>query len=89
MTRTRTQAQLEIEALAAIGEAMLFNARGNPETVKALFDQGSRFVAGNSVLKRLTELCRSAAHDPNWRASTEARLRMLGAKHADLDLRDT
>lgn len=88
MTRTRTPAQLEIEALAAIGEALLFNVRGNPEAVKALFEQGSRFVAANAVSKCLTELCRNAAHDPNWRTLTEARLRMLGRKHAELDLGD-
>lgn len=86
MTRTRTQAQLEIEALAAIGEALLFNARGNPAAVKALFGQGSKFVAANPVLKRLTELCNAAAHDPNWRTSTEARRQMLGAKNAEPDL---
>lgn len=67
MTHQRTQRELEMEALAAIGEAMLFNSRGNPEAAKALFHQGAKYVASNAVLKRLTELCHNVGHDPNWR----------------------
>lgn len=80
MTREKTQAELELQALAAIGEALLFNNRGNPQAVIELRNQGKRFLASNAVSKKLSELCHNAAHDPNWRVSKETRLRMAGGK---------
>lgn len=85
MTRKRTQAELELQALAAIAEALLFDNRGNPQAIAELFQQGKRFAASNQVLKKLTELCHNARHDPNWRVSKEARLKMAGRK-AILDM---
>ncbi|MDD2914976.1 MAG: hypothetical protein PHP70_06615 [Gallionella sp.] len=78
MKRVQAAADLEIQALAAVGEAVLFHNRGNPAATKELLSQGMRFVAANAVAKKLTELCKNAGHDPNWRTSTEARLLMLG-----------
>lgn len=43
MAREKIQAELELQALAAIGEAMLFNSRGNPQAVMELRNQGNDF----------------------------------------------
>jgi len=80
MKPVRTKAELEIEALAAIAEALLFDNRGSPQAIAELFQQGKRFVGSNAVLKELTEICHNASHDPNWRVSKEARLKMHGRK---------
>ena len=74
----RTQEELELEALAAIGEAMLFNNRGNAAEVAKLKTEGMRFLSANVVRKKLSDLCHNAAHDPNWRVSRTTRKQMLG-----------
>lgn len=60
--------QLELEALAAVGEMLLFDqARGNPEEAQRILRCARLFARSDSVLQRLNELCADAGSNATWR----------------------
>lgn len=62
-----TNKRLELEALAAVGEMLLFDkARGNPEEAKRIMRCASIFVRSDDAAKRLSELCAEAGSDATW-----------------------
>lgn len=59
--------QLELEALAAVGEMLLFDkARGNPEEAAHVLRCARVFARSEAVKQRLSELCSEAGRDVNW-----------------------
>ena len=67
MTRDK---QLELEALAAIGEMLLFDkARGNQEEAARILRCARLFARSEEVAQRLSELCGEAGSNVNWHAS--------------------
>lgn len=65
MTETRTQ--LELEALAAVGEMLLFDcARGNPEEAARILRCARLFARSEDAAQRLGELCNEAGSDATW-----------------------
>lgn len=58
--------QLELEALAAVGEMLLFDkARGNPEEAAHVLRCARVFARSEAVKQRLSELCNKAGRDVN------------------------
>lgn len=61
------QKQLELEALAAVGEMLLFDkARGNPEEAARILRCARLFVRSEDTAQRLSELCTEAGSDAAW-----------------------
>ena len=59
--------QLELEALAAIGEMLLFDtARGNPEEAARILRCAQFFARSEETAQRLSELCTQAGSDAMW-----------------------
>lgn len=59
--------QLELEALAAVGEMLLFDkARGNPEEAARILRCARFFARSEAVGQRLSELCNEAGLDVTW-----------------------
>lgn len=60
--------QLELEALAAVGEMLLFDqARGNPEEAARILRCARLFARSEDAAQRLSELCNEAGSDATWR----------------------
>lgn len=60
--------QLELEALAAVGEMLLFDqARGNPEEAARILRCARLFARSEDAARRLSELCNEAGSDTTWR----------------------
>mgnify|MGYP003461655390 CR=1 FL=1 len=56
--------QLELEALAAVGEMLLFDqARGNPEEAARILRCARLFARSEDAAQRLSELCNEAGSD--------------------------
>jgi len=55
-----------IQALAAIGEAMLIACRGDKVRIDMIRKEASRYAAINPVLKALTSMCEDAAENAEW-----------------------
>jgi predicted DNA-binding protein len=67
--------QLGFEALAAIGEMLLFDrARGNPEEAARILRCGRLFARSEDVAQRLSELCTEAGSDATWHEKTVEQL---------------
>jgi len=59
--------QLELEALAAVGEMLLFDkARGNPEEADRILRCARLFARSEDTAQRLSELCTEAGSDAAW-----------------------
>jgi len=59
--------QLELEALAAVGEMLLFDkARGNPEEAARILRSAGFFARTEDTEQRLSELCTEAGSDTAW-----------------------
>lgn len=59
--------QLELEALAAVGEMLLFDrARGNPEEAARILRCARLFARSEDAARRLSELCSEAGSDSTW-----------------------
>lgn len=59
--------QLELEALAAVGEMLLFDkARGNPEEAARILRCARLFARSEDTAQRLSELCTAAGTDATW-----------------------
>lgn len=62
-----TDKQLELEALAAVGEMLLFDkARGKPEESERILRCARIFVRSERALQCLTDLCKAAGSDATW-----------------------
>ena len=62
--------QLELEALAAVGEMLLFDqARGNPEEAARILRCARLFARSEDAAQRLSELCAEAGSDATWHES--------------------
>ena len=62
--------QLELEALAAVGEMLLFDrARGNPEEAARILRCARLFARSENAAQRLSELCSEAGSDSTWHES--------------------
>jgi predicted DNA-binding protein len=62
--------QLEFEALAAVGEMLLFDcARGNPEEAARILRCARLFARSEDAAQRLSELCTEAGGDATWHES--------------------
>lgn len=60
--------QLELEALAAVGEMLLFDqARGNPEEAARILRCARLFARSEGAAQRLSDLCNEAGSDATWR----------------------
>lgn len=58
---------LELEALAAVGEMLLFDqARGNPEEAARILRCARLFARSEDAVQRLRELCNEAGSDATW-----------------------
>ncbi|MEX3581412.1 MAG: hypothetical protein VB137_00250 [Burkholderia sp.] len=71
--------QLELEALAAVGEMLLFDqARGNPEEAARILRCARLFARSEDAAQRLSELCNEAGSDrdvrqtPSFRAGKDS-----------------
>lgn len=63
--------QLELEALAAVGEMLLFDAaRGKPEEAQRILRCATLFARSKSVLQRLSALCADAGSNMTWHEKT-------------------
>ena len=68
---SETDKQLELEALAAVGEMLLFDkARGKPEEAERILRCARLFARSEGVLQRLSELCAEAGRDATWLEKT-------------------
>jgi predicted DNA-binding protein len=66
-----TNKQLELEALAAVGEMLLFDkARGNPEEAERIMRCARIFVRSDDAAQRLSELCTEAGSNATWHEKT-------------------
>ncbi len=64
---SETNKQLELEALAAVGEMLLFDqARGNPEEAARILRCARLFARSEDAAQRLGELCNEAGSDATW-----------------------
>lgn len=64
---SETNKQLELEALAAVGEMLLFDqARGNPEEAARILRCAQLFARSKDAAQRLSELCTEAGSDAAW-----------------------
>ena len=62
--------RLELEALAAVGEMLLFDrARGNPEEAARILRCARFFARSEDAAQRLSELCSEAGRDATWHES--------------------
>lgn len=58
---------LELEALAVVGEMLLFDrARGNPEEAARIRRCAGLFARSEDAAQRLSELCRDVGSDSTW-----------------------
>ena len=65
---SETNKHLELEALAAVGEMLLFDqARGNPEEAARIFRCARLFARSEDAAQRLSELCNEVGSDATWR----------------------
>lgn len=67
---SETNNQIELEALAAVGEMLLFDqARGNPEEAARILRCARLFARSEDAAQRLSELCTAAGSDATWHES--------------------
>ena len=70
--------QIEIEALAAVGEMLLFDkARGDPIEAERILRSARLFARSERVIWRLGELCIEVGRDAAWHESIVEELQDL------------
>lgn len=80
------QGYKQIEALAAIGEAVLTAAAGNAELADKLREVAWHYTSDNGLRKALSELCEDAAENAEWQLSREAGKFVPGREQLELVL---